>query len=564
MTTPTRADSPKPGEPTAPTSGPSVPTSSATTVPMSSGFTVATSSGTTVPTQPGRGAERATPPVGGASTRDWLALAVLTIAQLTSWLDNTILNVALKTLADPVGGLGATTSQLQWTISSYTLVFAGLLFTGGVLGDRFGHRRLFLAGMAIFGLSSTWASYAADTTQLIVARSVMGLGSALIMPATLALVARIFPGRQRAVAIGVFSAASGLAVAAGPLVGGALLENFWWGSIFLINVPFAVLAIVGALALVPSTTMGGRRGFDPPGVLLSTAGIFVLVYGVILGGHENHWLSLSVLGSILLGLALLTAFVFVELRASSPCFDVRLFRNPQFTGSSVAVMLTFFGLAGAMYYSNFYLQGARGYSPLQCGAAIAPVALGVVLGAPLSVRLVHRFGVRLVVGLAMTLAVATFLAFALFTLDTPIVWFCLLMVLQGLGLGAVMAPTTETIMSTLPPERTGAGSAANNSMRQLGSALGVAVLGSVLAGSYRSEVTPHLTVLPEPARAAAGASAEATRYVAETLRLPELARTANDAFITAMHTTSIVAGAVSFLGVIAIVVFLRRKADSDR
>ncbi|MEU7750351.1 DHA2 family efflux MFS transporter permease subunit [Micromonospora sp. NPDC049101] len=497
------------------------------------------------------------------TTRQWLTLAVLTIAQLTAWLDNTILNVALKTLADPVAGLGATTSQLQWSISSYTLVFAGLLFTGGVLGDRFGHRRLFLFGMAFFGVSSAWAAYSADTTQLIVARGAMGIGSALIMPATLALVARVFIGGHRAVAIGVFSAASGLAVAAGPLVGGALLEQFWWGSIFLINVPFAIAAIVGALWLVPKAESSRQQRFDPLGVLLSTVGIFILVYGVIEGGHRNEWTQPHVLGPILGGVVLLTAFVFVELRVPHPCFDVRLFRNRHFTGASVSVMLTFFGLAGAMYYSNFYLQGARGYSPLESGAAIAPVAIGVVLGAPLSVRLVQRFGLRPVVALAMLLAVSTFFGFVFFTLETPIIWFCVLMVAQGLGMGAVMAPTTEAIMATLPPERTGAGSAANNSMRQVGSALGVAVLGSVLSGVYQDEVAPSLDVLPTQAQEAAGASAEATRLAAQSYNLPQLVDQANDAFITSMHTTSIVAGAVSFLGVVAILVFLGRTTTGS-
>lgn len=508
----------------------------------------------TVQTQP---ASPTVPSAARPTGRQWLALSVLTIAQLVAWLDNTILNVALKTLADPVAGLGATPSQLQWTISSYTLVFAGLLFTGGALGDRFGHRKLFLFGMALFGAASGWAAYAGDTTQLIVARGVMGVGSALVMPATLALVAYIFAAGGRAVAIGVFSAASGLAVAAGPLVSGLLLEHFWWGSIFLINIPFAVIAIAGALWLVPAAAGNANRRFDPVGVLLSTVGIFALVYGVIEGGHRNEWGSATVLGPIIGGLVLLVVFVLVELRTAHPCFDVRLFLNPHFTGASVAVMLTFFGLAGAMYYSNFYLQGARGYSPLESGAAIAPVAIGVVLGAPLSVRLVRRFGIRPVVSLAMVLAVATFVAFVLFDMDTPIAWFCVLMVLQGLGMGAVMAPTTEAIMATLPPERTGAGSAANNSMRQVGSALGVAVLGSVLAGVYRNEITPDLGALPASARDAAGASAEATRYAAQAMHLPGLVEQANTAFISSMHTTSIVAGAVSFLGVVAIIVFLR-------
>lgn len=492
--------------------------------------------------------------------RSWLALAVLTLAQLTVWLDNTILNVALKTLSDPIAGLGATTGQLQWTISSYTLAFAALLFTGGVLGDRYGYRRLFVLGMVIFGASSLGAAYAGSATELIVARGAMGVGSALITPATLSLIAKVFDARHRATAFAVWSGASGLAVAAGPLVSGALLERYWWGSVFLVNVPFALVVIMATPLLLPSTDGSRRQRFDAFGVLLSTTGIFALVYGVIEGGHRGRWDVMEVLGPTLAGIALLAAFVAVERQASNPCFDLRLFRNRHFAGASVAVMLAFFGLAGVMYYSNFYLQGARGLSPMECGLAIAPAAVGVFVGAPLSSRLVRRFGIRVVAGSAMLLTVATFYGFVSFDLDTPLSWFRLLMVLQGLGLGAVMAPTTEVMMASLPPDRTGAGSAVSTSMRQLGAALGVAVLGSVLAGVYRDEVTPKLGALPGAARAAASGSAEATRFLAEKLQLPQLVPVADEAFVAAMHVATVVASVVSFLGVIVILVSLPGRA----
>ncbi|GAA1344261.1 MFS transporter [Saccharothrix algeriensis] len=493
--------------------------------------------------------------------RRWFALAVLVVAQLTVWLDNTILNVAISTLADPVRGVGASPSELQWSISSYTLVFAALLFTGGVLGDRQGYRRVLLLGMLVFGASSAWAAYAGSAGELIAARAVMGVGSALVMPATLAIINQVFDGKERATAIAVWSGSSGLAIAAGPLVSGALLEHFWWGSIFLVNLPFVVVGTVGALAFIADRRATTRPKFDPLGVALSTAGLVALVYGVIEGGHQGTWVALEVLGPLVLGALLLVAFVVVELRISAPSFDVRLFRNSWFTGGSVSVMLTFFGLTGTMYYSNLYLQGTRGLSPLECGLALAPVAAGVVVGAPVSAVLVRKLGIRAVVSVAMLVAVATFYAYVWFDLDTPLGWFTVLMVVQGLALGAVMAPTTEAIMASLPPESSGAGSAVNNAMRQLGGVLGVAVLGSVLSMTYSDDVAGKLPPLPEGARAAAEESAEGARVVAGQAGLPQLVDVANTSFIHSMHVTTVVGAAVSLLGVVVAVIFFRRRRD---
>lgn len=503
-------------------------------------------------------AEPAVAPAAAPVRRRWLILGVLVVAQLTVWLDNTILNVALQTLADPVRGVGATTSQLQWSISSYTLMFAALLFTGGALGDRIGHRQVLLAGLLVFGASSVWAAYSGGPTELIVARGFMGLGSALVMPATLAIINQVFSGGERATAIAAWSGSSGLAIAMGPLVGGALLEHFWWGSIFLLNIPFVVVAVAGAIAVVRISHRRQGQRFDPVGLVLSTVGLFALVYGVIEGGHGGDWVRLQVLGPIVAGLVLLILFVLAELRGRAPSFDMRLFRNPRFTGASVSVMLTFFGLTGSMYYSNFYLQGARGMSPLECGLTLAPVALGVVIGAPLSAVLVRRFGLRTVVSVAMLIAGVTFFAYVFFDLDTPLPWFWLLMVVQGSSLGAVMAPTTEAVMGSLPIEKSGAGSAVNNAMRQIGGVLGVAVLGSVLSTIYASDISPKLAALPAPARDAAAESAEATRLVAESAGAPGLVDAANQSFVHAMHLTTVVGAVVALVGVVVAVVSLGR------
>ncbi|OMI33865.1 MFS transporter [Streptomyces sparsogenes] len=493
-------------------------------------------------------AAAAADPPGSPTGRQWLALSVLVLSQLAVWLDNTVLNVALKTLADPDEGLGASPNQLQWSISSYTLVFAVLLFTGGVLADRYGHRRLLLTGMLVFGAASVWAAYAGSADELIVARGVMGLGSALIMPATLALIAQVFDERHRATAIAIWSGSSGIAIATGPMLSGALLDHFWWGSVFLVNVPIVVLCAVGSFLYLPGVVTKVRKKFDPLGVLFSTAGLFAVVWGVIEGGHRGDWSGPAVLGSLAGGAVLVIVFVVIELRVSSPGFDVRLFRDVRFTGASVAIMLTFFGVNGSMYYTSFYLQGVHRQTPLECGLSIAPVALGVLLGAPLSARLVRRHGVRSVVTCAMLIATAGFFGYVFLDEHTGLGLFWVFLVLQGLGMGAAIAPTTEAIMSVLPPDRTGAGSAVNNSMRQIGGVLGVAVLGSVLAGVYRDEITPRLSDLPADSAAAAEESPEATRLLAQRLSLPRLADFADQGFVHAMHVAAVVGAAVALVG----------------
>ncbi|KUJ66221.1 multidrug MFS transporter [Streptomyces albus subsp. albus] len=501
-----------------------------------------------------------TPAEPGArpTARQWLALSVLVLSQLAVWLDNTVLNVALKTLADPTEGLGASPNELQWSISSYTLVFAVLLFTGGVLADRYGHRTLLLAGMVVFGGASAWAAYAGSATELIVARGAMGIGSALIMPATLALIAQVFDERHRATAIAIWSGSSGLAIAAGPMLGGALLDHFWWGSVFLVNVPIVVLCLIGSLVYLPGAARRVKQKFDPLGVLLSTVGLFAIVWGIIEGGHRSEWTDPAILGAIAGGLALVVVFVIVELKVANPSFDVRLFRNTRFTGASVAVMLVFFGLNGCMYYTSFYLQGVHDQSPLTCGLTLAPVAAGVVLGAPVSAALVKRFGLRPVVTAAMLIAAGGFAAYIVLDENSGLGLFWVFIVLQGLGMGAAVAPTTEAIMSVLPADRTGAGSAINNSMRQIGGVLGVAVLGSVLTTVYRDQITPHLDRVPPQAASAAKESAESTRLVAEKMKTPELAHFADSGFIHAMHVAAVVGAAVSAVGALVIWVTYRR------
>ena len=499
------------------------------------------------------------PSVELSRTRKRIVLGVLVLTILMIWLDNTVLNVALKTLADPVKGLGANTSELQWSISSYTLVFAALLFTGGVLADRYGRRLVLAAGMLIFAAASVWAAYATSANGLIAARAVMGLGSALVTPATLSIITWAFNPDERPAAIAVWSGSAGLAIATGPLLGGALLEHFWWGSIFLVNLPVTMVALLGAFLFIPESRDPVRRRFDPLGLGLSVAGLCSLVFGIIRGGQVTSWDRLEVLGPIAVGLVLLLGFVLVELRVAEPSFDMHLFRNPRFAGASFGLMLAFFGLTGQMFYAIFYLQGVDGLSPLASGVRVVPVAVGIAVGAVFSVRLVRRFGVRAVGTTGMLVIVACLLGYILVDVGTPIWQYELLILILGLGIGVVMAPMTESIMAALPRERAGAGAAMNNALRQVGGVLGVAVLGSILSSTYTRDIGPSLTRLPPPVRDSASQSAEATRFVAQSVQGLGLVDAANHSYVQAMHVTTSWAAAVAMLGAVLVLVLFRRS-----
>ena len=495
--------------------------------------------------------------------RRWTILGVLVVSLLVVVLDNTVLNVALKTIADPREGLGASQSELQWAINSYTLVFAGLLFTAGILGDRFGRRRVLIVGLVLFALASLASAYAQDPTQLIVARGLMGIGGAAIMPVTLSIIANVFDPRERGRAIGVWAGAVGLAVAIGPVVGGLLLERFWWGSVFLINVPIIAAGLVGVVLLVPESRDPSPGRLDLVGVTLSVVGLGVLVYGIITGGDSGQWGEPRVWGSIAAGLLVLATFVAVELRSTHPALDVRLFRDPRFSAATAAVGLSFLAAMGVMFASAFYLQLVRGLSPLQTGLLFLPFAAAQLFFAPRSARLVQRYGPKAVCAVGLSLITLTLGSFALVTADTPIWVLAAVFFVQGAGMANVIPPTTEAVMSTLPREKAGVGSAVTNTIRQVGGALGVAVLGSVLSEVYRTSIAGGLAALPEAARAAAAESVSGAYAVAARIGGPDgdaLTAAADDAFVGAMHWAAGGASVAALVGVLAVLRWLPRES----
>nr|WP_221203935.1 MFS transporter [Modestobacter versicolor] len=476
-------------------------------------------------------------------------------------MGNTILNVALPTLQRE---LDATQGELQWAIDSYILVFAGLLFSWGVVGDRIGRRKVLLAGLTIFALGSVLAAFSGSALELIAWRALMGVGGAAVQPATLAVITNVFPAGERGRAIGFWAGASGLAVAGGPLAGGLVLEHFWWGAVFLLGVPVAAVGVLGILLVVPESKDPDPGRLDIPGVLLSIAALVVLVYGIIRGGSEG-WGDTLTWGALAVGAGLLAVFVWWQRRTAHPALDVSLFRSPAFSAAAGALALNFFALQGATFYLVYYLQGVRGYSPLQSGAALIPVALGIALMAPRSSKLAERFGAKAVCATGFALIATSFAGIQLLETDAP-VWLVLVdLSLQGIGMGCTLAPATESIMSVVPREKAGAGAAVNNSVRQVGGALGVAILGSVLAGAYASRLGDDVDVLPAAARDQASESIVATLSAVEQAEraggdaataAAAVADPAREAFVGAMHLTAVGTAACAVVAMVVVLVWL--------
>jgi EmrB/QacA subfamily drug resistance transporter len=477
--------------------------------------------------------------------RRWLALVVLCVSLLVIVIDNTIVNVTLPTL---VRDLNADMSQLQWVVDAYTLVFAGLLLLAGTLGDRFGRRRTLLAGLAIFGFASAGAAFAGGVGQLVSARAVMGAGAAFIMPATLSLLTSIFTdARERAMAIGIWAATAGVGVAMGPVVGGYLLDHFWWGSVFIVNVPIVAVAIISARVLVPESRNPSAQRIDWTGALLSGVGLVAFVWAII-EAPSKGWTSVPVLAAFALAVSTLGAFVVWERRVGEPLLDVSLFRNARFTAASSTVTILFFSLFGFLFLSTQYLQFVLGYSPSAAGLRMLPYAGAMIVAAPLSSKLVARFGTKRVVTAGMVTFATGLATAATLTATSGYSRLGLAMLFMGVGMGLAGAPATESIMGALPRDRAGIGSAVNDTTRELGGALGVAIVGSIMTSLYSSQLDGTLrSSVPAPVAAAARGSLGAAVQVGGDVG-SQVAAAGRDAFMHAMSWGSIVVACIAAVG----------------
>jgi EmrB/QacA subfamily drug resistance transporter len=451
-------------------------------------------------------------------------------------IDNTVLNVALPTI---VRDLGATGSELQWIVDAYTIVFACLLLTAGAIGDRYGRKYALRFGLLWFGAFSAVASLVSSPTALIAARGLMGLGAAFIFPTTLSIITNTFRDpHERARAIGVWAGVAGIGIALGPLLGGVLVEHFGWQSVFLINVPVCIGAVLLGHWFVPNSSSRDESPLDPVGAVLSIVTLVSLLYAII-EAPDKGWTAPAVIGGFAVGALLLCAFVVWERHTPRPMLDLRVFRNPRFSAASATITLTQFAMYGSTFLLTQYFQFRLGYSPLKSGFMLTPVALGLMVGAPYAPKLVYKFGTtRVVVGGLVAVAAST----ACYTSDWLMSSFALGFLVRcvyGLGMGVTVAPVTDSIMGSLPAERAGVGSAINDTTRQTGGALGVAVLGSVFAFGYHRAIVNAAGVpsaVVHRARDSIGVSLQVAKGVGGTTGA-HLTFAAQHAFVSSMRLT---------------------------
>jgi EmrB/QacA subfamily drug resistance transporter len=474
--------------------------------------------------------------------RRWWILLVLIVSLFTVNLDNTIINVALPTLAR---ALNADMSQLQWIIDGYVLLFAGLLLAAGALGDRFGRRRVMLIGLVLFGTGSAASAFAPSAEALILLRAVMGVGGALIVPSTLSVTSTVFTIEERPKAIGIWTAVAGLGIVAGPVLAGWLLDHYAWGSIFLINVPVVLASIAGSLAIVPESRSAEPAPLDIPGALLSVGTLVTLVYAVI-EAPANGWTSAGELAGFGVAALLGVGFVLRELSAPAPLLDVRMLTRPAFGSAVLAVMLTSFGLFGSMFFFSQYLQGVLGIGTLETGLSVLPLAVAMAIGSPLGMPVAARVGTRLTVAVGMAVVAAGLLVFRMAGVHDGYPYAATTLALVGAGMGFAMGPLTVLMVRTMPRSKQGVASAINSTARELGGALGVAILGSLAAPVYAAGVRPVTDLLPQAAATAVGDSLAGAGAVAGMLPGPQasaLLGLARSAFVDGM-AVAVLAGAV--------------------
>ncbi|MET8031726.1 MFS transporter [Streptomyces sp. NPDC005345] len=498
------------------------------------------------------------PPPQGHPQR-WLILGVICLAQLTVLLDNTVLNVAIPSLTRE---LGAATSDIQWMINAYSLVQSGLLLTAGSAADRYGRKKMLVSGLALFGVGSLVAGLADSTGQLIAARAGMGVGGALLLTTTLAVAMQIFTPDEHPKAIGIWSAVNAVGFAAGPLIGGFVLNHFWWGAIFLINLPVAALGLVAVVALVPESkaaprvtavpgSPGEARRVDRPdivGALLSTVGMTALVFAII-SGPEHGWTSARVAATAALAVVVLGAFAAWESRIPYPMLDLPFFRNQRFTGAVAGAVLITFGMGGALFLLTQHLQFVLGYGPLEAGLRTAPLALAVVAlnFSGLSARWTARLGTPLSIVIGMTLMSAGLVSIATLT-GHGYAGTLAGLLLIGAGCAVANPAMAHAIMSAIPREKAGVGAGINGTLAEFGNGLGVAVLGAVLNSRFAALVPVAAASLPA-ALASAGSAEERGRIT--------------DAFSSGLETSQLVGAVAVLLGGLLAAALLRRAERAD-
>ncbi|HWJ63028.1 MAG TPA: MFS transporter [Acidimicrobiales bacterium] len=480
----------------------------------------------------------------------WAILAVLCTSLMIVIIGNTALNVAIPTLARE---LEASTSSLQWMVDAYGLVFAGLLFTAGTLGDRFGRKGALQLGLVVFLFGTVLASTADTSALVITSRAIMGLAAAFIMPSTLSILTNVFPAHERPKAIAVWAGISGAGAAVGPITSGFLLEHFYWGSVFLVNVPMIAAALIAGAILVPKSKDPEESPLDFLGAFLSIVGLVALVYSII-EGPTHGWLSGESFATFGIAIVALVLFAIWESKAKFPMLDLRLFRDRRFSVASGGMTLTFFAMFGTFFLVAQYFQLVLGYSPLKSGLLQLPMAAVMMAIAPQMPKVVARFGAHRAVPVGLGLIAVGMAVFSQVQTDSSLVLiYCSILPLAA-GMATTMTPLTTLIMSSVPLGKAGVGSAMNDTTRELGGALGVAVLGSVVTSQYTSTLAPAITGLPAQAKAMADSGLAGALRVAGELggsAGADLANAAKSSFVDGLSAAAIVATIVVISAAVA-------------
>jgi EmrB/QacA subfamily drug resistance transporter len=477
-------------------------------------------------------------------TSRWWALGALVLSVLVIGLDATVLNVALPTLA---ADLGASTGDLQWIVDAYMVPFAALMLPAGAFGDRFGRKRLLLGGLAVFGVASVIATTADGTGALIASRALMGSGAAVIMPLSTSMLPVLFPPAERGRAIAAFTAAMALGLPLGPIVGGYLLDHFWWGSIFLINIPIVIVAFVAAAVLVPESRDPSAPRLDVWGSLLSVSGLGALVYGIIQAPADG-WGDAEVVTALAAGVVLLGTFVLVETRTRQPMIDLGLFRNRVFIWGAIGATFISLGMTGVLFVVPQDLQAVLGHDAFGTGLRVLPMVAGLMAGGLAGERLMRRFGLRAMMAAGLMVLTAGFGLGAMTEVTTGYGYIAFWLSVVGMGVGLAMVPAMDGVLATLPEERSGSGSATLQTMRQVGGTLGVAVLGSLLSAAY-------VGGLPAGAPEAAKDSITGALAVGDGTLL----RAAREAFVTGMDQVLLACGLTALVAAVLMVIFLPRR-----
>ncbi|MFI0942727.1 MFS transporter [Streptomyces sp. NPDC021020] len=488
-----------------------------------------------------------------AYRRRWQILAVLCLSLVLIGLDTLILNLALPSIQSDLDTSG---SALQWVVDSYALAFGGLLLLAGGLSDRFGRKRTLLVGLTAFLGFSVGAAFAVNGPMLIGFRAAMGVAAALMMPATLTIIKDIFPPEEQAKAIGIWSGAAAVGVPLGPALSGLLLQHFWWGSMFLINVPIALIALIAGIALIPESRDTEHPGLDLVGAVLSVLGLVALVYGLVEAPHFG-WADPVTLGALAAGVVLLVAFVRWERRTAHPMMPVELFKLSRFGGGALSILCVSFGMYTMLFLLTQYLQSVLGLGPLAAGVRMFAIGT-MMIGAPLSAPLVERVGLKATVAFGLLLCGAA-LAMLGGLDDSSQAMALWALAVFGLGMGIALPAATDAIVMATPARQAGAGSAMADVGMQVGGSLGIAVTGSLLSTFYRDKL-PSLSGIPADAHGAVRDSIGSALAALPGLGAPgqRLVHSVQHAFVSGLNSAIVAGVAVSAVGAVAAVVVLPR------